>query len=427
MVLKAGLLQDFAPYARLLSARGAGLYFASQLLTLVGAAVFELGAIWFTLRVTESPFVTAVVAASAFLPALVSPFAGLVSDLASPKRVMVGVDVARSVLAVALGGFVWLAGFPPAAVIVVVSLVLGLLTRMYVPARFAWLGSGVPDDTLAHANALSTIVSNLRLPLGGLVAAVFFALDDPALVFLSSGLFYAVSWVLLLGLPTPPAERSRDGARRSGRSLDQAPQVLKDPRLSASLGFVAGSNVLLVGAWIVGSPILAEQIAPESGLYAFMQAAYGLGVVAGSLLVASLSARSVAMRRVISGGYVVRALAFAGLVLAGSRLEATVGALLLGVATPALTVTFPTVLQRLSRVIGSAGTIFGLYGLANAGAISVSIMVYGLVATYLSPPGMFIVPATASLVAAILVYQLVVLRFVSGSGEASVSGSVEKA
>lgn len=289
----------------------------------------------------------------------------------------------------------------------------------------AWRGSGVPDDTLAHANALSTIVSNLRLPLGGLVAAVFFALDDPALVFLSSGLFYAVSWVLLLGLPTPPAERSRDGARRSGRSLDQAPQVLKDPRLSASLGFVAGSNVLLVGAWIVGSPILAEQIAPGSGSYAFMQAAYGLGVVAGSLLVASLSGRSVAMRRVISGGYVVRALAFVGLVLAGSRLEATAGALLLGLATPALTVTFPTVLQRLSRVIGSAGTIFGLYGLANAGAISVSIMVYGLVATYLAPPGMFMLPAVASLVAAVLVYQLVVLRFVSDGGESGVSASVE--
>lgn len=257
------------------------------------------------------------------------------------------------------------------------------------------------------------------------MAAVFFALDDPALVFLSSGLFYAVSWALLLGLPTHQVERSGDGGRRPGRRLDQAPQVLKDPRLSASLGFVAGSNVLLVGAWIVGSPILAERIAPGSGSYAFMQAAYGLGVVAGSLLVASLSGRSVAMRRVISGGYVVRALAFVGLVLAGSRLEATAGALLLGLATPALTVTFPTVLQRLSRVIGSAGTIFGLYGLANAGAISVSIMVYGLVATYLAPPGMFMLPAVASLVAAVLVYQLVVLRFVSDGGESGVSASVE--
>lgn len=39
--------------------------------------------------------------------------AGLVSDLASPKRVMVAVDVVRSLQAVALGGFVWLAGFPP--------------------------------------------------------------------------------------------------------------------------------------------------------------------------------------------------------------------------------------------------------------------------------------------------------------------------
>lgn len=419
--MKASLMRDLDPFARLFATRGAGTYFVSQLMSLIGAAVFELGAIWFTLRSTESPLITAIVAAAAFLPALVSPVAGLVSDATSPKRVMVVTDVIRSVMVAALGAYVFVSGFPPAVVVAVISLILGLLTRVYVPARFAWLGNAIPDDSLAHANALSSIISNLRLPVGGVVAAVFVTLDDPALIFMSCGLFYLLSWTLLLSLPTTASIEVAGGTRRSPLgALRQAPKVLGDPRLSASLGFIACSNILLVGAWIIGSPILAERIAPNSGLYAFMQAAYGLGVVLGSLLVASLSIRPVAMRSVISGGYVIRALAFVGLVLASTRIEATAGSFVLGVATPALTVTFPTVLQRLSRVIGSGGTIFGLYGLANAGAISLSIMIYGLLASFFAPPRMFIIPAAGSVAAALLIQWLNALRFVSSTGEASV-------
>lgn len=416
-------MRYLAPYARLLAAPGAGVYFGSQLASLIGAAVFELGAIWFTLRATDSPLVTAVVAASAFLPALLSPLAGSLSDAASPRRVMVSIDLIRSVLVVALAAYVYFAGFPPAAVVAVLSLALGLLTRVYVPARFAWLGSGVSDDVLAHANALVAIVSNLRLPLGGLVAAVFVTLDDSALLFIASGLFYVVSWALLLGLPAPkggPADGSTQASRGSARSvLSQAPKVLSDRRLRASLVFVASSNVLLVGAWIIGSPILAEQIAPGSGLYAFMQTAYGVGVIVGSLVVAGLSDKDVSLRGVLTGGYVLRALALGSLILASTRGEATAGSFLLGVATPALTVTFPTVLQRLSRVIGSAGTIFGLYGLANAGAISVSIMLYGLVASALAPRGMFLIPVAVSLVAAVLVLWLDALRLLADTHDQS--------
>lgn len=180
--------------------------------------------------------------------------------------------------------------------------------------------------------------------------------------------------------------------------------------------FVAASNILLVGAWIVGSPLIAGQIAPDSGLYAVMQAAYGIGVIVGSALVASLSTRAVAMQRVLAGGYIVRALALAGLLLASSRFGVTLAALILGLATPALTVTFPTVLQRLSRIIGNAGTIFGLYGVANAGAISVSIMVYGLVASVVALPGFFVLPMLASLLAALLVARLGMLSFLGELG-----------
>lgn len=256
---RLSVLQDLTPYKKLFAAPGAGLYFSSQLVSLTGAAIFELGAIWFTLRTTQSPLITAIVAAAAFLPALMSPLAGLVSDAISPKRVVLATDLLRAVLVLGLGIYVLLARFPPALVIAVFSLVLGMLTRITIPARFAWLGDSVPDELLAHANALSSIISNLRLPVGGVVAALFVALDDPALIFIACGLFYLLSWALLLGLPNPSKsslDESPSMPRRTG-ALKQAPTVLRDKRLSTSLTFVACSNILLVGAWIIGSPILA--------------------------------------------------------------------------------------------------------------------------------------------------------------------------
>lgn len=405
----------FGRYGDLLSVPGARVYFASQAVTQVGAAVFELGAIWFTLRLTESPIITAIVAASSFLPALISPLAGLASDAASPKRVLLAIDAARGLMSLALSVYVLMAGFPPAVVIVLFSLTISVLNRIYLPARFAWLGTAVPDEALVHANALASIISNLRLLFGGLVAAVLLSQENPALIFLFSGITYLVSSALLLGLPDPTADLAPGRSSPSSRAPGRASTLLKDSRLMSGLIFVAASNLVLVGAWIVGSPILAEHIAPESGLYAFMQACYGVGIAGGSVLVAGLSGTAASMRRVILAGYALKVLAFVGLALAGTRIEAALGSLALGLATPTLTVTFPTILQRISRVIGSAGTIFGLYGFANAGAISASIMCYGLVAAAFAPPPMFLVPAVGAVLGAVLVRWLVVSGFLSGN------------
>ncbi len=409
--MSAALGGVFGKYAALLSVPGARVYFTTQAVTQIGAAVFELGAIWFTLRLTESPIITAIVAASTFLPALISPLAGLASDTASPRRVMLVIDVIRGLMSLALSVYVFAAGFPPPLVIVLFSLAVSILNRIYLPARFAWLGAAIPDETLVHANAFASIVSNLRLLFGGLVAAVLLSQDSPASIFLFSGAFYLISSALLLRLPEPPVEAASSEPSPPKRAVDRASALLKDSRLTSGLVFVALSNLVLVGAWIVGSPILAEHIAPHTGLYAFMQACYGVGVAVGSVLVAILSRTDASMRRVISAGFVLQAAAFLWFALADSRIEAALASLAFGIATPSINVTVPTILQRLSRVIGSAGGIFGLYGFANVGAISVSIMLYGLVAAVFAPPPMFFVPAAGALVAALCVRWLVVSGF----------------
>ncbi|MBX3142527.1 MAG: MFS transporter [Trueperaceae bacterium] len=411
----------FGRYADLLSVPGARVYFTTQAVTQIGAAVFELGAIWFTLRLTESPVITAIVAASTFLPALISPLAGLASDAASPKRVLLTIDVIRGLMSLALSVYVFAAGFPPPLVIVLFSLAVSILNRIYLPARFAWLGAAIPDETLVHANAFASIISNLRLLFGGLVAALLLSQDSPGSIFLFSGALYLISSALLLRLPEPPVEATSREASTSKRALDRASTLLRDSRLTSGLIFVALSNLILVGAWIVGSPILAERIAPGTGLYAFMQACYGVGVAVGSLLVASLSRTDVSMRRIISAGFVLQAVAFLWFALVGSRVEASLASLVFGIATPAINVTVPTILQRLSRVIGSAGGIFGLYGLANAGAISASILLYGFVAAAFAPPPMFFVPAAAALVAVLCVRWLVVSGFLGSHDAPSVS------
>jgi hypothetical protein len=62
---------------------------------------------------------------------------------------------------------------------------------------------------------------------------------------------------------------------------------------------------------------------------------------------------------------------------------------------PAMSVTVPSLLQVVGQRVGHTGQLFGIYGLVNAGAVSVSIFLFGALGERMAIEALLLVAAVA--------------------------------
>jgi MFS family permease len=382
-----------------------GPFLAAQAVTQIGDVLYDLGVVWLTLQATGSVFAAGAVAAASFLPSLlVSPIAGTLADRIHPRTILIWDDLIRAVIVGLLAILTFVSAYPPTWLIFGVTFLLGLGTRFYIPARFAWLPCLIEPPLFAPANALMTLLSNSRAILGGLATLLVLGTGQPGLVFLLDALsFVGAAWLTALvrdRTPFSPAERAgldgRSWWARARRELvgvlTDVRDVFRQPGSSQPLFLVALDSLLLSGVWFAGAPLLTVVWAGLGGseLFASLQMAYGIGVALGCYFVGWYLVRGGRADRLMSAAYLLRTAIYAALALDGLAL-APLGlplVLVTGLALPAVTVSVPTMLQQVSRQTG-LGRVFGVYTLLSAGLVSLSILLYGWLATRLSLGGFF--------------------------------------
>src|SRR5205814_4004169 len=151
-------------------------------------------------------FGLALVAIVLAAPRLAAPFVGVLVDRSSPRRVMVGSDVARAVVTAGMvfAPNIWaLAGLLAARSVFSVA---------FTPARQATLKRAVPAERLVSANALVQTMSQAVKLVGPALGGVLLAFLQPAAVIGINAVTFAVSALTLSGLrmsaARPPAVRS---------------------------------------------------------------------------------------------------------------------------------------------------------------------------------------------------------------------------
>jgi MFS family permease len=151
----------------------------------------------------------------------------------------------------------------------------------------------------------------------------------------------------------------------------------------------------------MSAPLLAESwsgVNGGGGTYSFLQTTYGVGTLIGCYLIGRRLLESAAIARVLMLGYLTRAAAFLALPFVsvdflGLGLGLTV---LIGLASPSITVTVPTLLHKITPP-EEMGRVFGAYTLLNSGLMSVSIFLYGVLAEYFSAKTFFLTAAVLSI------------------------------
>jgi MFS family permease len=337
--------------------------------------------------------VAALLLAGDFVPALLSPLTGAISDRFDRRRVMITCELLQAALLVAIA-----LALPPLPLLLVLVAARAITGQVFQPASRAAVPALVPPRHLESANSALGFGTNGAEAIGPLVAAGLLPLVGTRGVLLVDAASFAVSALLLTRLPAlNPTSADATGAPRLVAQAREGLGYIWSvrPVRILTLGFCG--IVLVNGIDDVALLLLATDTlrAGESAV-AVLLAAVGVGLLIGYALLARVGAR-VAMPVLLLAGFAVSSV---GNLLTGLAWAVGVAFALQavrGLGLAAMDVASNTLLQRWvpDRMLGRVfGNLYGLIGVAAG----ISYLGGGLLLDATSAPVTFLAAGAAGTV-----------------------------
>jgi MFS family permease len=304
------------------------------------------------------------------LPSVVAaPFGAMLGDRYRRERVVVAINVARSVTIVAAAAAAYLAA--PAGVVYGLAALMGLLQSIFRPTQSALLPllARTPQE-LTAANLGLTTIESVGIFFGPAIGGILIAVAAPETVFAITGVVFLIAALVLVGVHV---ERAADtlGPRKSFLSEAFAGfgTVVRDRRLRLLISLY-GLQTLVAGSVNVLIVVLAlETLDLGKAGIGFLNSAIGVGGLLGGGVAVGLVARP-RLASAFGAGLALAGLPIAVIGLVPETATAVVMLALAGLGTTIVDVAGVTLLQRntpdavLTRVMGVVQSVFvGTLGL----------------------------------------------------------------
>ncbi len=276
-----------ATAVRALRHRNFQLFFAGQLISLVGTWMQTVAQSWLVYRLTGSTLLLGTVGFASQIPVfLVAPIGGTVADRFNRRRIVIATQTMSMILAFILAALtlthriqVWQ--------IMVLAAGLGVVIAFDIPARQAFLMDMVGREDLMNAIALNSSMFNGARILGPAVAGIVVAWVGEGWCFFANAVSYiAVIIGLLMMKITHPLNLATQGSPIE-HILEGFRFVLRAAPIRAIL-LLLGLVSLVGMPYSVLMPVFAREIlhggAKELGL---LMGATGVGALLGALSLAT--------------------------------------------------------------------------------------------------------------------------------------------
>jgi MFS family permease len=378
-----------------LAHRNFRIFFAGQLVSLVGTWIGNTAQAWLVLVLTDSPFYVGLVSALGSLPVLlVSLYAGTVVDRVPKLRLIIATQTAAMLLAFALAGLVF-AGVVTVGHIVAIALLLGVANAFDVPARQSFFVEMVGKEDLMSAIALNSSAFNLTRIVGPAVAGVLIGRLGVLVCFVINGLSFLAVLAALLALDAPRARAPSRVESTWAHMLEGIRFVTGEPRIRALVVNLIALSIFGF-PFLVLMPVMARDVLGRGAeAFGWMSSAVGAGALGGALLLAA-SARKLPKGRLLrwaslSFGAVVGAFA-----LSRSLSWSLVLLALTGFAMIVNTATTNTLLQTLAPD-HLRGRVVSVYTFSFVGMGPIGALQAGLLADHIGAPATLILGGSVCL------------------------------
>lgn len=280
--------------SRMMSLRDFRLLFIGTALSLLGDQFTLIATPWLTLQLTGDPLALGFVLALEGIPrAAIMLFGGAITDRFSPRVVMFTADVVRFVLT-SLMAFAVLTDTIQIWMLYAFSLGFGLMSGFEIPAESSIVPTLVNKHDLQAGNSLMLSSAQVAQFVGPTVAGILIGQYSHS--FFGISLAYAIDavgfatsatclWLMRTGGIPQLSEESPKKESILTSVLAGMKYIRTDKALQLIILVIAGLNFSLIGPYMVGIPVLANQRLPEGATaFGLLMSAYAGGNLVGFMM-----------------------------------------------------------------------------------------------------------------------------------------------
>lgn len=299
-----------------LRARNFRLFFAGQLVSLIGTWMQQIAMVWLAYRLTDSVAMLGLVGFASQIPILLfGTLAGVWNDRLDRRRLLMATQFlamgqALTLFALTAADIV----APPA--IVALAFLLGCINAVDMPARQAFVAQLVEDKAdLANAIGLNSLLMNASRFVGPTLAGLIVATAGEAACFLINAFSYLAALAALAAIRVATRPRPRPqavfAALREGLAY-----AFSHPRIRLPLLMVAGFSFFVTPYAILMPAFARDVFAGGADTYGFLIGSAGVGSLCAALFLALRGGRRAAAgldrlvaRATLAGGAALAAFA----------------------------------------------------------------------------------------------------------------------
>lgn len=373
------------------------LYFAGQLLSLIGSWTQITALVWLAHAQTGQAKWPAFLAAVQIGPTfLLGAWGGALADRVPRRGLIVRTQCAFLTCALILLGL-HLAGQLSVGAMLAVMFAHGVVQAIDLPTRLAFVPGLVARDDLSNAVALNSLLFNVARALGPALAAVLLESAGAAWCFIVNALSYLAVIAALLFIRVPAAETGGMAVATEGggfRVIGRRPG-LRMLFVLATLAAIGGWPLLAL------LPSFADKVLGRGQTgYGTILSAVGIGALLAALTAASIG-NDVRRKVLLLGGLLTVATGLAGLTAVRS-LPAAIGCcVLFGFGMILFFATGQTLVQ-LGTADADRGKVMGVWAMVLSAGVPLGNLVFGPAADVFGVPAVIAVQAGTIGLAAII-------------------------
>jgi MFS family permease len=271
---------------RALKYRNFQLFFAGQLISLIGTWMQSVAQSWLVYRLTGSSLLLGLVGFAGQFPVLLAaPFGGIVADRYNRRNVVIGTQIASMILALVLAVLTLTNAISITEIFILAGL-LGVVNGFDVPARQSFLVEMVGREDLINAIALNSSMFNGARIIGPAIAGILVAKIGEGWCFFANGVSY-IAVIVGLFLMRVPARTERPTGSPITHVIEGFRFIRRTEPIRALL-LLLGLVSLVAMPYTVLMPIFADRIlhGGARGL-GILMGATGVGALLGALTLAA--------------------------------------------------------------------------------------------------------------------------------------------
>ncbi|HZD79586.1 MAG TPA: MFS transporter [Actinomycetota bacterium] len=272
------------------------LFITGQFLSGIGTWMQMVAAPWLVLQLTGSGVALGIDTALQYAPMLVfGAWGGVIADRFDNRRLQILTQLAYAVTALALWTIV-ATGVVRIGMVYALSLLTGLVTAVDMPTRQSFYLEMVGRTDLTNAMSLNTATFTGTRIVGAALAGVLIALIGTAPIFLINGITYLAVVVALLRMRVGELNHREPVPRARGQIREGVVHVWRTAELRLPLLLMAAVFVFSFNFSVLLPLFATRTFAGGSQTYGAMLSLWGVGSLAGALVLAGRSADANAHR-----------------------------------------------------------------------------------------------------------------------------------